>query len=94
MGTYLPPQAFFIAVTQGGYAPTPSNAAYEDQLFLLVTALEAQTRSSNALSARGLTARFNALVREWVSERSGGSTQGLGEFLCPIFQECIRVSPP
>jgi hypothetical protein len=83
--------AFIIALTQGGYAPTPPNAAYEDQLFLVGTALESQALSLSDLMARSLRYRFDALVRSWTLERATGSTQGLGEFLCPNFQECASM---
>jgi hypothetical protein len=80
-------QVFWIALAQGGYAPTPSQAAFQDQIFLLATAVDAQVlRYSNDR----LKLSFNALVNEWVSKRAQGSTQGLGEFLCPRFQQCIN----
>ena len=40
---------FPLAVRQGGYAPTPANAAIEDQVFLLLTALEVDSRQMNSL---------------------------------------------
>jgi hypothetical protein len=76
---------FGIAVTQGGYAPTPSNAAYKDQLFLVGTAMEAQAQIASEGQGNALRVSFNALVREWTAESVGGVTQGLGEFLCPTF---------
>ena len=99
-GQYQAPQAFLIALTQGGYAPTPPQAAFEDQIFLLATALEAQASSMSDVMANARRRQFDALVRQWASERGGGSTQGLGEFLCPIYAaayhgealECIKPS--
>jgi hypothetical protein len=85
---------FWIALGQGGYAPTPSHAAHEDQVFLVTTAMEAQALTSGERMGNALRVRVDALVRQWASERAQGSTQGLGEFLCPIFQQCIKPSTP
>lgn len=85
-------QVFWIALGQGGYAPTPQQAAIKDQVFLLTTALEAQASRASQGQGSALWASYNALLREWISQRATGSTQGLGQFLCLQFQQCISTA--
>jgi hypothetical protein len=86
-------QVMGVALDRGGYAPTPPQAAIEDQVFLLTTALEAQVLHVSQGQTRALWANYNAFLREWLSQRMTGSTLGLGKFIRDSYPNFSALFP-
>jgi len=72
---------FPLAVSQGGYAPTPPQAAIKDQVFLLTTAMDVDRRMMPTVLSDAWKKQYDRAVNIWASERAQGSKQGLGQFL-------------
>jgi hypothetical protein len=77
-------QPLWVAIDQGGYAPSTADTSFDDQVFLLSTALNAQAIGMNPGIVDAMRMRFDAVMRTWASERMKGDNTSLAEYLQEI----------
>ncbi len=68
-------------IAQGGYAPTPSTAIDEDQLFMVWTGTLALSSIITFEALLSLLRRLEAIESLWKGERATGSTVSFADFL-------------